>query len=105
MIRANGGNTEATLIYEGPMTPEEAAVARAQTERFEKNWKWFEDHMQEIYDKYPGKNIIIAGQELFVGDDPDELIARARAAHPEDDGKVLWTISKHQGPRVYAALR
>jgi hypothetical protein len=83
----------------------ELAEARAQDERFERNWAWFEAHAQEVYTKYRGKVICVAGQELFVGDTPREALDRAIAAHPEDDGRFTRIIPKERIPRIYANRR
>ena len=66
----------------------ELAKAHAQDERFEQNWAWFESHAPEIYARHRGKCLCVAGQELFVADTPEAVLALARAAHPEDDGRL-----------------
>jgi hypothetical protein len=78
-------------------------IARAQSRRarFERNWSWLEDHASEVY-SHRGKIICIAGQELFVGDSTQEVLARAKAAHPEDDGLFTRIIPKERGARIYA---
>jgi hypothetical protein len=85
--------------------PEELARARAQDERFERNWKWFEAHAPEIYKTHRGKCLCVAGEELFVADKPEEALARAKAAHPEDDGLFTRIIPWEKGPRIYANVR
>jgi hypothetical protein len=81
--------------------PAEIAKARAQQAQFDRNWDWLEAHAAEVF-SHRGTHICIAGQELFVGDDIKELLARARAAHPEDDGPFFKYIPKERGPRIYA---
>lgn len=81
--------------------PVENAKARASAEQFEKNWAWLEAHAQEVY-SHRGKVICIAGQELFVGNTPWEVLAEARAAHPEDDGFFTRIIPQSRAPRIYA---
>src|SRR5262249_8535466 len=81
MIR---GGENRTIVIEEVTDPVELAKARAQDERFDRNWEWFKAHAPEIYRTHRGKILCVAGQELFVGDTPEEVLARARAAHPED---------------------
>ena len=65
--------------------PEELAKARAQRERFDRNFAWFKAHAAEIFACCRGKCICIAGEELFIADTPEEVMALAQAAHPEDE--------------------
>src|SRR5581483_3599039 len=85
--------------------PRELVKARAQDERFERNWAWFEAHAREIYTKHRGQVICVAGQELFVGDTPREALDRAIAAHPEDDGRFTRIIPRERMARIYANRR
>jgi len=91
----------------GPFTldfetdPVKNAEARNQMEQFRRNLKWMEAHATEVY-SHRGKYICIAGQELFVGDDVLEVRARAKAAHPNDQGMVCEFIPKERGARIYA---
>ena len=57
-----------------PETPEEAAASRKQSEQFARNWAWLQARILEIGEKYRGKVICIAGEELFVGDDIREAV-------------------------------
>ncbi len=80
----------------------ELAKARAQDERFKKNIRWFEAHAAEFFPKYRGKILCVAGEELFVADSAEEVIAMARNAHPEDDGFFTAIVPKERHPRIYA---
>ena len=81
--------------------PVEAAKARASRDRFELNYAWLEAHAAEVF-SHRGKFICIAGQQLFVGDTVAEVVAQAKALHPEDDGRFTRYIPKTRGPRIYA---
>jgi len=81
--------------------PEEIAKAQAMQARFSRNWDWLEAHASEVY-SHRGKFICIASQELFVGDTISEVLAWAKAIHPEDDGRLTRYIPKEKGPRIYA---
>ena len=98
MIRSG----QVSLVVEELTGAEELAKARAQDERFERNWAWFEAHAAEIYARHRGKCLCIAGQELFVADTPDQALALATAAHPEDDGRFTRYIPKERSYRIYA---
>jgi hypothetical protein len=93
------------VVIEEVTDPEELAKARAQDERFERNSAWLQAHIAEVYSRYRGKCICIAGEELFVADTPQEVIDLASAAHPEDNGKLLRYIPKEKVARVYAHRR
>jgi hypothetical protein len=90
------------VIMEEVIDPDELAKARVQDERFERNSAWLQAHIPEIYTRYRGQCICIAGEELFVADTPQGVIALASAAHPEDNGKLLRYIPKEKVARVYA---
>ena len=94
-----------TIVMEEVTDPEELAKARAQDERFERNFRWFQSHATEIFTRYRGKCIVIAGQELFAADKPAEAWALADAAHPEDDGSFIHYIPKEKVARIYACRR
>ena len=90
------------VVMEEVTDPEELAKAQAQWERFDRNSAWLQAHAQEIYTRYRGKCICIAGEELFVADTPEEVLALASAAHPEDDGFFLHYIPREKVARIYA---
>src|SRR5207247_666313 len=90
------------VVMEEVTDPIELARARAQRERFERNWAWFQAHAKEIYQAHRGKCICIAGEQLFVADRPAEVLALAKGAHPKDDGRFTLLIPKENGARIYA---
>lgn len=90
------------LVMEMVTDPVELAKAFAQDARFEKNWVWFQARAAEIYVRHRGKVYCVAGQELFVADTPAEVLALARAAHPDDDGRFTGYIPKEKAYGVYA---
>lgn len=95
-------NQKSTIVMEEVTDPEELAKARAQDERFDRNSAWLQAHIPEVYSRHRGKCISVAGEELFVADTPEEVIAMAEAAHPEDDGSLLRYIPKEKLARIYA---
>jgi hypothetical protein len=82
--------------------PEELAWFRVQWEQAERNSAWLQAHAHEIYTQQRGKFIVVAGEELFVGDTPEEANALAKAAHPEDRGSLSRYIYPKKMARVYA---
>ena len=90
------------IEFENSDSPEEVAAARQQREQFDKNSAWLQAHISEIYEKYRGKCICIAGQELFVGETAREAISKATAAHPEDSGWFTRYIPNEKAARIYA---
>jgi hypothetical protein len=71
-------------------------------DKFERNWAWLEANSKEVY-SHRGKIICIAGQELFVADTTEEVLALAQAAHPDDEGRFTRIIPKERGPRIYGS--
>ena len=47
-----------------------------------KDAAWIRRHFGELVAKHPGKYAVVAAGEVFVGDDPRDLHASARRAHP-----------------------
>ena len=90
------------LAMEMVTDPVELAKAAELDAQFEKNWAWFEPRAADIYATHRGKCLCVAGPELFVADTPAEVLALARAAHPDDDGYYLRYIPKERAYRIYA---
>jgi len=90
------------LVMEEVTDPEELANIHARRARFERNAAWLQAHASEVYPHHRGKCICIADEELFVADTPEEAIALATAAHPEDDGRLLRYIPREKLARIYA---
>jgi hypothetical protein len=93
------------VVIEEVTDPDEIARARAQRERFDRNAAWLQAHAHEIYSRYRGKCVCIAGEEPFVADSPEEALAVAKAAHPEDDGSFVQYIPRQRFARIYANRR
>jgi hypothetical protein len=85
--------------------PAELARFRVQWEQSERNSAWLQAHAHEIYTQHRGKFIVVAGEELFVGDTPAEAHALAKAAHPEDKGSLSRYIYPKKMARIYAHQR
>jgi hypothetical protein len=90
------------IVMEEITDPEELAKARTQRARFDRNTAWLQAHAAKVYPRYRGKCICIAGEELFVADTPEEVLALAKAAHPDDDGFFLHYIPREKLARIYA---
>ena len=106
IVSFNRDEPELKTFEEWPTTPEERAQNLKNSEEWRRNIRWFGDHVKELRDQHSGKYIVIFGQELFVGDDPLEVHARADAAHPElKGGSYARRLSTLRGPRVHANQR
>ncbi|MGH9836245.1 MAG: hypothetical protein ACREBD_35425 [Blastocatellia bacterium] len=81
---------------------QEVAMACAQHERYKRNLTWLNAHFKEVYTRHRGKFICVAGEKLFVADTPKKVIALAKAAHPEDDGRLIRYIYPRKIARIYA---
>jgi len=89
------------ITMEEVTDPEELAKARAQRERFDRNFAWFREHAAEILARARRKCICIADEELFIADTPAEVMALAKAAHPDDDGSFMQYIPREKLARIY----
>ncbi len=101
MIRAV---ESAPRIIETPViSDDERAANVAANAQFQLNLVWWNARVTEIRAAHTGKFVCVAGQELFVGDDPEEVEARARAAHPNPGrGFLSVYVSPLGGQRIYA---
>ena len=84
--------------------PVEIAEAQRRREQFDRNSAWLQSHVVEVYTPANrGKIVCIAGQEAFFGDDVLEVVARARAAYPDDGGYFTERIARDNRVIVYAS--
>jgi hypothetical protein len=90
------------MVMEEVTDSKELARDQAQWECFDRNAAWLQAHVQEIYPRYRGKYICIAGEELFVADTPQAALALATTAPPQDDGCFLRYIPREKLARIYA---
>jgi hypothetical protein len=94
---------KAPPIVMGEVTdPEALAKAQVQRQRFDRSSAWLQAHVVGIYTHYRGKCICIAGEELSGADTPEEALALATAAHPEDDGRFLRYIPREKLVHIHA---
>ncbi|MBI3651221.1 MAG: hypothetical protein HY231_09275 [Acidobacteria bacterium] len=90
------------IVMEESTDLEDGTETRLRQQRYQRNLAWLEQHAAEIYTHYRGKFFCVAGQELFVADTSKEVAAQAKAAHPEDDGRIVRYIYEKKLARVYA---
>jgi hypothetical protein len=93
------------IVMEEVTDPEELARGQAWRARADRNAAWLQAHAADVYPRYRGKFLCVAGEELFVADTADEVLALARAAHPEDDAFLLRYIPRDKVARIYADQR
>jgi hypothetical protein len=97
-------------MNENPVTMELVDAAdvsardRAQHERAKRNSEWLQTHWALLLPQARGKHLVVAGQEAFVADTPDEAWAMANAAHPDDDGALGRYVFPNTWPRTYRRL-
>lgn len=99
------GTYRNAIVLEEITHSAESAEARLQREQFDRNSAWLQAHASEVYSKYRGKCICIAGGQVFVADSAKEALAQAAAAHPQDRGRFVHYIPRERVPRVYADSR
>ena len=91
-------------MIEQTLDPAELARALGQREQFDRNLAWLKTQIPEIYRKYRGKCLCIAGQELFMADMAKEAVALPTAAHPDDEGwfsRYIPRLSRGKNYRVF----
>src|SRR5215510_15369926 len=93
------------VVIEDVTDPAELAQAQAQRERFDRNWAWFKARATEVYERFRGQCLVIAGEEIFTADEPEAAWALAKAAHPEDDGGFIIYVPCEQAARTYGYHR
>jgi hypothetical protein len=96
---------QSPLVMEEVTDPEALAKAHARRQRFDRNSAWLQAHATEVYTRYRGKCVVIAGEESFAADTPEEAWALAAAAHPDDDGSFIRYIPHEHVARIYAYSR
>jgi len=87
------------IVMEEATDPKEIAEFQARWAQAQRNSDWLQAHAHEIYTRHRGKFIVVAGEELFVGGTPEEALARA--ACPEDGGRIIRYIYPKKMARVY----
>lgn|SRR5487761_1183971 len=90
------------LVIEEVRDPVELVRGRAQFERGRRNSDWLASHWHELLPDARGRFVAVAGLEAFVADTSDEAWARAKQAHPDDDGAFVQYVFRVAGPRIYA---
>jgi hypothetical protein len=93
---------DTTLVIEEVTDPGELAAARVRRARFDTNSAWFQARAKELYPQYRGKCIVIADEQIFAGDTPEEAWAQVEAAQINDDGSFSLYIPKDVVSRIYA---
>jgi hypothetical protein len=81
--------------------PVEIALANERARKFKQNCDWLNTNAKEVY-SHRGKYVCIAGQQLFIGDDVKEVVARARTAHPDDDAPFVQFVPNERSEAIYA---
>lgn len=83
--------------------PDVLARARVLRERADKNWAWLTEHTDEIYARHLGKCICVSEEQVFAADTSSEAVALAKAAHPDDVGRLILRVPKNKAVRIYHA--
>src|SRR5579871_5984281 len=93
------------FVVEEITDAETIAKYRIGLEQFQRNSDWLQDHWSYLIPGVYGKHLAVAGQEAFIGDNVDDVIARAKAAHPDDVGMFVEFVRPPLGPRIYGNRR
>jgi uncharacterized protein YbdZ (MbtH family) len=96
---------ENLVMFDVETDPEQIARAREQDQRAKRNSDWLQAHWSDLLPQARGRYVAVAGQEAFLADTHDEAWARAKAAHPDDDGALSQYVPYARGPRIYANRR
>jgi hypothetical protein len=101
MIRGASPELQMEIVSD----PQEVARLQVEGEQLDRNLDWFDRHAAEIYRQHRGKCFCVAGEELFVANTSPEAIAKAKEAHPEDQGWFIGYIPREKMLRIYANRR
>ncbi len=92
---------QGTFTIEEINDPAEAVRAGARDQRMKRNGDWLQAHWTDLLPGARGKFLVIANQEAFIADTPEEAWALAHAAHPEDDGAFGRYVFPEGARRIY----
>jgi hypothetical protein len=98
-------STHSPIVMTEVTDPDELARARAQRVRYDRNFGWLQAHASEIYSRHRGRYICVAGEEVYVADNPEDALTLGATAHPEDDGSFVLYIPREKRRRIYGDLR
>ncbi len=90
------------IVIEDVTDPGEIARHHRVAEAGRRNSAWLETHLADLLPGARGRFVAVAGQEAFVADSPEEASALARAAHPDDPGRLIQYVIPERGWRIYA---
>jgi hypothetical protein len=88
------------VVVEVEVSEQERAVNIIAQEQFHLNMRWWNERVRELQPLHAGRFVCVARQELFVGDDPKEVVDRATAAHPNLGGFLSFHVRTETGPRI-----
>ena len=74
--------------------PKELARAQVHRKQFDRNWDWLKSHATEIYRRQRGKFVVVAAEQMFLGDTAEEAWARVAEARIEDTGSFIMRVPK-----------
>jgi len=81
--------------------PEDPERRRALFEQMDRNGEWLRRHWAELLPGARGKYLAVAGQEAFIAETSAEAWAWTRAAHPEDEGTLVYHVLRSKGPGLH----
>ena len=92
---------EPKFIIEEVIDPVEIARHRACQEKFQRNSDWLQKHWDSVLPQARGRFLAVADQQPFIADTLDQVLAMAKAAHPDDEGLLAQYVFPAGGPRIY----
>lgn len=90
------------IIIDEVSDPIELARTMARFEKFDRNADWLEAHGDAVFAEYRGRCICVSEGEVFAADNATEAIELAKAAHPDDDGRMIYQVPREKAIRIYA---
>src|SRR5262249_16987886 len=85
---------EERVMITSPVIVEEVraevdGASESQQAQARRNSDWLQAHWSELLPQAFGKFLAVAGQQAFVADSLEEVVALAQATHPEDKGMLV----------------
>ncbi len=90
------------LTVEFGQPPDDPTAFLAREERSRRNRQWLQAHWAEVLPQALGKHLVVAEEEAFIADTPEEAWAMAKRAHPEDDSATIQYVNPFRGAKIYA---
>jgi hypothetical protein len=101
VIKAAPTPWQAPIVVVNEVTdPDELAKMAILWKKIDINSEAFERFAPDIYKNHRDKFVCVAGGQLFIADTSKEVLGAAKAAFPNDNGRIIRYIPKEKLARI-----